>query len=993
MVSSQDRSIEKCLDELIELTKPSPSETPPEIAELPFGEVFWPWLEVALHRLNAQTTPSHRELLNDQAHFSLKKSLLQRWSKCCAPSLTLEMGIARRQGILTGKTSQERYASFIQQKILPTKALRHFFQEYSLVGRLVATFLIQWVNQVQALLTHLKKDHFLLAQHFQQNKSLGQVTAIEAQLGDFHCHGKSVCSLTFEAGLTLFYKPKNLSIVTHFNSMIEELNQLGLTPALPTYALLNQGTYCWEKKVPHLPCPDIAALNRFFQRAGMLLGLTYLFQSCDIHYENFIACGEYPFIIDLETLFCTSLENSTYQSPADSQLLHSVLSTAMLPQYVFGEPQKPGFDLSAFTANVEQDQSRATPQWKNLNTDEMHLIYERQAIKNSKSKHRAIFNNKVVSASQHVDKIVEGFETIYTFMTIHHHQILRAQGPFWKMAQSPVRQVLRSTTFYMRLLESLFDPTVCLDPKQIEQVLEPLQRYPLHKEGTLHAAIVAEEKNALLRGDIPSFHTLPMQPHLYVEERLIAKKALKEIPYLTVKKRLQTLNARECNFQTTLIRQAFHAHQSDLHASLKKLTPASSHSERLNLPLLNRDALLTNVLAIATDLRARAFQSKDGALGWIAIEALPSIEQSALRSTTENFYSGASGIALFFGALNFVTKDPKWKIEALNTLLPLKNFLGGHVHAKNRLIAIHGIGGMAGIGGIIYGLFQTGKLIQEPQLIDLSLELLATLKERHIKEDTLLDIIGGSAGLLLSLLSLHQYSCTAQALSLAKLCGHHLCEKAVKVGLDQVTWKTLKGATMTGFSHGTAGISYALMKLAHFTKEQRFLDHALRALAFERTHFCHEKGNWSDLRYTPPTYTTVQWCHGATGIGLGRLAALPYYEEAAFYQEIETALKISLKHLIGDLHHLCCGSFGRIAFLHAASKVLKGNHSNLDSLIWKACTTILSPSLGGPSRLEIKTDHNHYYNPSFMRGAAGIGYTLLRLLDHSQVLPQALILE
>lgn len=991
-MSSKDRSIEKCLDELIELTKSNPSEAPPEIAELPFGEFFWPWLEVAQHRLNAQTTPNHRMLLNDHAHFSLKKSLVQRWSRCCAPSLTLEMAIARRQGILTGKTSQERYASFIQQKLVPANALRHFFQEYSLVGRLVATFLIQWVNQVTTFLKHLEKDHFLLAQHFQPNKSLGKVTAIEMQLGDFHCHGKSVCSLTFEAGLTLFYKPKNLSIVTHFNSLVEELNQLGLTPALQTYALLNQGTYCWEKKVSHLPCPDIAALNRFFQRAGMLLGLTYLFQSCDLHYENFIACGEYPFLIDLETLFCTSLENSTYQSPGDSQLLHSVLSTAMLPQYTLGEPQRPGFDMSAFTAHLELHPSRATPQWKNLNTDQMHLIYERQSIKNSKNKHRAIFNNKVVSASDHVDKIVEGFETIYTFMTTHQHQILRAQGPFWKMAQSSVRLVLRSTTFYTRLLESLFDPVVCLDPKQIEQVLEPLQRYPLHKEAKLHAAIVAEEKRALLRGDIPSFHALPMQPHLYVEEHLIAKKALKEIPYLTVKKRLQTMNARECDFQTTLIRQAFHAHQSDLHASFKNLTSSSSHSEPLDLPLLNRHELLTNVLAIATDLRARAFQSKDDALGWIAMEALPSIEQLAVRSTTENFYNGASGIALFFGALNFVTKDPKWKIEALNTLLPLKNFLSGHAHAKNRLIAIHGIGGMTGVGGIIYGLFQTGKLIQEPNLIDLSLELLATLEERHIKEDTLLDIIGGSAGLLLSLLSLYQHSGTAQALSLAKFCGHHLCERAVKVGLEQVTWKTLKGATLTGFSHGTAGISYALMKLAHFTQEQRFLDYALRALAFERSHFCHKKGNWSDLRYSPPTYTTVQWCHGATGIGLGRLAALPYYEEAAFHQEIEVALKISQQHLIGDLHHLCCGSFGRIAFLQDASKVLKGNHSDLDSLIWRACTTIFSPSVGGQSRLEIKTDQ-HYYNPSFMRGTAGIGYTLLRLLDHSHTLPQALILE
>ncbi|MBZ5604295.1 MAG: hypothetical protein LAO79_18490, partial [Acidobacteriia bacterium] len=80
---------------------------------------------------------------------------------------------------------------------------------------------------------------------------------------------------------------------------------------------------------------------------------------------------------------------------------------------------------------------------------------------------------------------------------------------------------------------------------------------------------------------------------------------------------------------------------------------------------------------------------------------------------------------------------------------------------------------------------------------------------------------------------------------------------------------------LTGFSHGAAGIAYALERLSRATAMAEFRDAASEARAYESAVFSKDRGNWPDLRFPVtklgPVFQTT-WCHGATGIGLGRAA-------------------------------------------------------------------------------------------------------------------------
>lgn len=78
---------------------------------------------------------------------------------------------------------------------------------------------------------------------------------------------------------------------------------------------------------------------------------------------------------------------------------------------------------------------------------------------------------------------------------------------------------------------------------------------------------------------------------------------------------------------------------------------------------------------------------------------------------------------------------------------------------------------------------------------------------------------------------------------------------------------------LTRFSYGAAEIAYALLRLHQVTGETPFLEAVQEAIAYERSIFISEEGNWPDFRQSAskerPTCMCF-WCHGALVIGLAR---------------------------------------------------------------------------------------------------------------------------
>ena len=171
------------------------------------------------------------------------------------------------------------------------------------------------------------------------------------------------------------------------------------------------------------------------------------------------------------------------------------------------------------------------------------------------------------------------------------------------------------------------------------------------------------------------------------------------------------------------------------------------------------------------------------------------------------------------------------------------------------------------------------------------------------------------------------------------------------------------------------------------TGEARFRATAVKAMEYERSIFSPEEGNWPDLRPTDDAgpnpdgdHFMVAWCHGAPGIGLGRLRSLRHMDDDSTRAEVDAALKTTLDRGFGNNHSLCHGDLGNLDLIVEASEKLGDDGSSVHR---NRLAAIVLESIsengwicGTPQGVE---------TPGLMVGLAGIGYQLLRLAEPTRV--------
>ncbi len=951
-------SSEAVIDEII--SQLGVTKLPNELKDIPFSEAIWPWIKVAKVRLRKRLSDKHLlTLLSPKVYRLMQIALIKRWSDLCAPTMLFEMKIKRLGLFLRGNTPRERYLDYIQMTYLKPESLRFFFDEYTELARLVGLFLLFWVENTAEFLERLHNDLPDISEFFMKGSPIGQICDIKLDIGDTHNEGRAVSELTFSSGKSLVYKPKKIHIVKLFHSFTCRLNELGLKPALKGYKVLPREDYGWEEKVEHTPCHNKKEVARYFERAGSYLCLMHLLAGIDMHYENVVVFGEFPMLIDLETLFHGQMANIDLEY-AQNTLQNSVLATGLLPFFLFGKMKEKGVDISALGRGGEQI---LHPVWQNIHTDEMECVEE---AKTSLHMQNVVFCKKeMIAAKDYLEEIIKGFKNTFAFFQ-KKKTILEKEGWIEKFSNQTIRIIVRPTRFYQYLLENLYKPHSILNPSLQEEQLELLQR-TFGNDNKFPDSLIEEEKRQLLAGDVPYFYTFPNTADLF-SKHCTLKNSL-EMPSLkSVKIRIEQMGEEDLRLQETFIRRTFKSKDASVHMS-----NLEENQGKTSFWHFSEKEILESAHSLAIALKKEAYVSKDGSLGWINLEPNLATEQVQLQFISDNLYSGRMGIALFFAYLAKTLKNDTWKEECLNTLKPLLKTIE---KGKEKHILGLGIGGMAGAGGIIYGLLQIGKLLNISNLIENAQKIAHCIEEKHIAEDTHFDLVFGIAGLILSLLSFHPSFSTTSILKKAHQCGEHLYKKMAEISLEKDRDKTL-----LGLSHGTAGMAYALLKLSHITSNEKFHQAANIALAYERRHFSSPEKNWPNFSMGRKIYT-CSWCHGATGIGLSRLASLAFINDAQIMEEINTAIDTTKKYLVNGPVNLCCGALGRLEFLQEAKKTLG---KDLDSPIQDLLSHIFH---------RIKEIQDSEENPGFMQGKAGLGFTLLRLLDKEEDLrPKPFLLQ
>jgi lantibiotic modifying enzyme len=327
------------------------------------------------------------------------------------------------------------------------------------------------------------------------------------------------------------------------------------------------------------------------------------------------------------------------------------------------------------------------------------------------------------------------------------------------------------------------------------------------------------------------------------------------------------------------------------------------------------------------------------------------------------------GIALFLAAAGRILDEDDLRGLALHALEPLRREIREIVADPIRAGAVsHPIGGLTGLGSLVYGLTRIGDLLGDPSLLDDAHAATALITPERISADTHLDVMLGCAGTLLALLVIDERRPEKNAngstpIELAFACACHL-----QAQIDP--------SLSSGFCHGAAGIATAFARLYAKAGEPWLWEAVERTLVLERVFYVPEARNWKVSALGEP-HVFNRWCKGAPGIALGRLSLLGLSVDPYLEEELSVALETTAVSPISETDDLCCGNAGRVeALIEGYRKLndpalLRSAHRLADSLLARARQNgFYSLRFRGEIVLDVR----------FFPGLAGLGYTLLRLV-------------
>ena len=972
---------------------------------IPFEALYLPFVAVASERLK-QVAGSSYDRLNSECHKTLKLDLLSKLSGLCSKTMELEFKAFRAYqqqstssktrwfGQFPGSQSTKQYDAFITQ--MQSGKLTSFFKEYSVLARLVGTVIDFWVDAIAEFLARLDADWEGIQQTFGSESSLEKVVSIRPFLSDRHHQGRTVFAIEFASELKLIYKPKDIGQETAYFQLLDWLNQHGSPLPFKLFKTLNRSDYGWVEYVEQLPCQSPEEAQRYYQRAGMLLCLLYVIEGTDVHHENIVACGEHPVLVDMETLFHHRIkEIDSVGDPAldlaNEQMHNSVLRTYMLPRWEFGIDGQ-SYDISGLGGFGGRETPLLVPKWENVNTDAMKLSHEKFITKPSNNV--PFLDGKPLPASQYIEDLVAGFRQMYNFWLTNKETLLATDAPFGQLASQRVRFIFRHTKIYASIMRTVLNPQHLKSgvDRSIEMEILGLAMLKAAKPPTFWTLFHAE-KESLEQLDIPMFVASSDSDSLVLDDGQKIESCFAQSSNSLVVSRIQKLDDRDLETQVSYIWGTIQATsmQDSLDITDNATPPTLDLSDSLTdlVPVenLTTDALVEYGIQIAQELEQKAIYTGEGSATWISLMYQTDSQQYEMLPMGLRLFDGCAGVGIFLAGLTKITNSKSHRDLALATLNPLLRKIDD---CCDRLTQELGIGGGMGAGSFIYSLVRSGQLLEEDWL-EPAHKVAASITEERIAEDRTYDVVGGSAGAILGLLTLYQAQPTEEILERAIACGRHLLEHRVKSESGHRAWMTGKQTMLTGFSHGAAGIAYALARLFAVTQKDEFLIAALEANAYEANVFMPEQNNWPDFRY-PPTkkgYSSWNsWCHGAAGIGMARIAELDILPADTVQTDIEAAIATNQEYPLERIDQLCCGNLGRMEFLLNAAQKL--DRPDLKAIALQRTSKIVARATAkGKFGLNWETGP---YDPSFFQGSSGVGYQLLRMA-YPDLLPSVLVWE
>lgn len=539
--------------------------------------------------------PFDPETGEDILFANLPRRLMQMLSR----TMALELNVARLQGILEGDTPEARFHNFVQRLRRRDTALA-ILQEYPVLARQLVTCIDHWAAFSLEFLQHLCADWQAIRTMFSPENDPGMLVQVERV--SYECRGgRSVQIVGFTSGLKVVYKPRSLALDMHFQELLAWINDRGDHPPFRTLKILNRPTHGWAEFIDAQSCMSLEEVQRFYERQGSYLALLYVLEATDFHFENLIAAGEHPLLIDVEALFhprVGGVELKQVDQLASNGLNDSVLKVGLLPQHILANAESDGIDISGLGAVAGQLTPFGVPHWEGSGTDEMCSVRKRAVM--SDGQNRPSLNGTEVDVRDYADAIAAGFTKIYRLLLKHRGDLLADDGPIARFTEDEVRAFPRPTQGYGLLLRDSFHPDVLRDALERDRLFDWLWAAVEHLPYL--AKVIPAEREDLQQGDIPRFSTRPRSRDLWSSSNERITDFFEESGMVLVQHRMQRLSEHDLEQQLRFIRASLTSltigEDSTRHSTYRLTKPQSKVDRKRLLAAARKVAERLEVLTL-----------------------------------------------------------------------------------------------------------------------------------------------------------------------------------------------------------------------------------------------------------------------------------------------------------------------------------------------------------------------------------------------------------
>jgi type 2 lantibiotic biosynthesis protein LanM len=499
------------------------------------------YLEETIHKLQMKIVDLDYVNYNDLLR-SLTNDLHHNVFQLVSKALVLELNYARVEG-LKGDTPEARFSFFCDQ-LTRKDAQTAFWDKYPVLHLQLQTFLSNWLNATCNLVQRFQSDRDVIAHTFSPDRSIGKIESILVGLGDQHNGGQTVSKLSFDTGISIIYKPRSVAVEQHFQEVLNWTNERS-NFHFKTLKIISKQDYGWVEFVDKGDCSNEEEVGSFYKHLGGLLVIFYVLDATDMHSENCIASGQYPVVIDMESLFQPRI--TTDNEPLD----YSVIRTGLLPYKTWKKDQNDsddGVDLSCFSGEEGQLVPDKEAYWEDEGKDTMHLRFKEATLIGSC--HRPTLNGTIVAASHYSDEFLMGFDELYQFLMDHRDDL---QECVEKFRHDPIRVIVRSTRTYGLLLRDSNHPKLIQNDEDWKGFFRDHLQVAAQVDLYLKS-IIPWEQSALEMGDVPYFITTPNSRDLWIFK---GEKLSNFLPFPSidqVKERFQQLSLEDKDRQSDNIR-------------------------------------------------------------------------------------------------------------------------------------------------------------------------------------------------------------------------------------------------------------------------------------------------------------------------------------------------------------------------------------------------------------------------------------------------------